>query len=67
MEIIIAKMTGMIIPLATYNIVNKANKPMKKIDAFVNNGNFILSSVTTSQDWHFFYEKYVERETGLTT
>jgi hypothetical protein len=40
---------------------------MKKIDAFVNNGNFILSSVTASQDSHFFCEKYVERETGLTT
>ena len=34
-EIMIAKTIGMIMPWAMYNIVNKANKPTKKMVAFI--------------------------------
>ncbi len=34
MAIMIAKTRGIIIPLAIYNIANKANKPIKKKIAF---------------------------------
>ena len=64
MAIIIAKMRGTIIPLAKYNIVNKAHKPMNKMDAFAYNGNFNFSFVTPFQYSILFYGKHVETETG---
>lgn len=60
-------MTGIIMLLPTYDIANRATNPRINIDALANNGSFNLSSVTAYQDSHFFYEKHVEKESGLMT
>lgn len=63
MAIINAKIKGTIILLPIYNTVNKAIRPMKKIDAFAYRGNFIFSFVTAFQISLFFCEKYFEKQT----
>jgi len=61
---IVAKTIGIIMLFAMYKNTKKANKPMKKTDAFAYNGNFNFSSVTAFQYSFPFCVKNVETGTG---